>query len=94
MCAKRREILLSEENPDADGLTEKEFLAGYDASRYPHPSLTADISPDGKDHVWPLYDTENKWLLVFEEFDIHPERESDRKLVDWERTYFLTKYYC
>ena len=40
---KAREILLSEENLDADGLTEKEFLAGYDASRYPHPSLTADI---------------------------------------------------
>ena len=59
-----------------------------------NPSLTADISPDGKDHVWPLYDTENKWLMVFEEFDIHPERESDRKLVDWERTYFLTNYYC
>ena len=59
-----------------------------------NPSLTPDISPDGKDHEWPLYDTENKWLMVFEEFNIHPEKESDRKLVDWDRTYFLTKYYC
>ena len=31
--------------------------------------------------------------MVFEEFNIHPEKESDRKLVDWDRTYFLTKYY-
>ena len=59
-----------------------------------NPSLTADISPDGKDHEWPLYDTENKKLMVFEEFNIHPEKESDRKLVDWDRTYFLSKYYC
>ena len=59
-----------------------------------NPSLTADISPDGKDHEWPFYDTENKQLMVFEEFNIHPEKESDRKLVDWDRTYFLSKYYC
>ena len=39
-------------------------------------------------------DIENKHLMVFEEFDIHMEKESDRKLVDWDRTYFLTKYYC
>ena len=31
---------------------------------------------------------------VFDEFDIHPEKESERKIVDWDRTYFLTKYYC
>jgi len=24
----------------------------------------------------------------------HPEKESERKILDWERTYFLTKYYC
>ncbi len=34
-----------------------------------------------------------EWM-VFDEFNIHPEKESERKLVDWERTYFLTKYYC
>ncbi len=59
-----------------------------------NPSLTADISPDGKDHEWTPYDMEDKNLMVFEEFDIHMEKESDRKLVDWDRTYFLTKYYC
>ena len=28
-----------------------------------------------------------------DEFNVHPEKESERKYVDWERTYFLTKYY-
>ncbi len=59
-----------------------------------NPSLSADISPDGKAKVWPLYDTENKKVMVFDEFNIHPEKESERKILDWERTYFLTKYYC
>ena len=58
-----------------------------------NPSLSADISPDGKAHEWPLYDTENKQVMVFDEFDVHPERESDRKIVDWENTYPLTKYF-
>lgn len=59
-----------------------------------NPSLSAAQSPDGKARVWPLYDLENKQVMVFDEFNIHPEKESERKLVDWERTYFLTKYYC
>ena len=58
------------------------------------PSLSADISPDGKAHEWPLYDSENKSIMIFDEFNIHPEKESERKILDWERTYFLTKYYC
>ena len=59
-----------------------------------NPSLSAEISPDGKAHEWPLYDTENKQIMIFDEFNIHPEKESERKILDWERTYFLTKYYC
>ena len=58
-----------------------------------NPSLSADISPDGKAHEWPLYDLENKRVMVFDEFDIHPEKEAERKIVDWDRTYPLTKYY-
>lgn len=58
------------------------------------PSLRADLSPDGKAKEWPLYDSENKNIMVFDEFDIHPEQESKRKILDWDRTYFLTKYYC
>jgi para-nitrobenzyl esterase len=57
------------------------------------PSLSADISPDGKAHEWPLYDTENKQVMIFEESNIHSEKESEIKLVDWDRTYFITKYY-
>ena len=58
-----------------------------------NPSLSADISPDGKAKVWPLYDLETKRVMVLDEFDIHPEKESQRKIVDWERTYPLIKYY-
>jgi para-nitrobenzyl esterase len=31
--------------------------------------------------------------MVFDEFDIHAEKESAMNIVDWEKTYFLTKYY-
>ena len=58
-----------------------------------NPSLSADLSPDGKAKEWPLYDLKNKQVMVLDEFDIHPAKESEVKIVDWERTYFLTKYY-
>ena len=45
-------------------------------------------SPD-----WPLYDLKDKRVMVFDEFDIHPAMESEVKIVDWDRTWFLTKYY-
>ncbi|WP_303668732.1 carboxylesterase/lipase family protein [Selenomonas ruminantium] len=59
-----------------------------------NPSLSAKDSPDGKAHAWPLYDLKNKNVMIFDEFNIHPEKESQRKILDWERTYFLTKYFC
>jgi len=55
-------------------------------SRTGNPSLTADISPDGKAHEWPLYALKNRQVMVFDEL------EAKRKILDWERTYFLTKY--
>jgi para-nitrobenzyl esterase len=58
-----------------------------------NPSLSADISPDGKAHVWPLYDPQERQVMVFDEFDIHPAKESEVKIVDWDRTYPLTKYF-
>jgi para-nitrobenzyl esterase len=58
-----------------------------------NPSLSAEISPDGKAKEWPLYDLEDKNVMILDEFNIHPEKESERKIVDWERTYFLTNYY-
>ena len=57
------------------------------------PSLTAEQSPDGKAKKWPLYDLERRQVMVFDEFNIHPAKESEVKIVDWDRTYFLTKYY-
>ena len=59
-----------------------------------NPSLTADISPDGKAKEWPMYDLKEKYVMVFDEFNIHPEKEAERKILDWEKTYFLTKYHC
>ncbi len=59
-----------------------------------NPSLSADISPDGKAYEWPLYDLKDKSIMVFDEFNIHPEKESQRKILDWDRCYFLTKYFC
>ena len=31
--------------------------------------------------------------MVFDEFDIRAEKESAMNIVDWARTYFMTKYY-
>ena len=59
-----------------------------------NPSLSAELSPDGKAKEWPLYDLDNKQVMVLDEFDIHSAKESEVKIVDWERTYFLTKYYA
>lgn len=58
-----------------------------------NPSISADISPDGKAKEWPLYDLKDKKVIVFDEFNIHQAKESDLKIVDWDRTFFLTKYY-
>ena len=66
-----------------------ENIAGFGGD----PSLSADISPDGTEKVWPLYDLENKQVMIFDEDNIHAEKESERQIIDWDRTYFLTKYY-
>ena len=58
-----------------------------------NPSLTAEQSPDGKAKEWPLYDLENKYVMVFDEFNIRVEKESAMNIVDWDNTYFMTKYY-
>ena len=59
-----------------------------------NPSVSAALSPDGKAKEWPLYDLKEKKVMVFDEFNIHPEKEAQRKIVDWERSYFLTNYYA
>ena len=59
-----------------------------------NPSLNADNSPEGKANEWPPYDQENRHVMIFDEFDIHPEKETGRKMVDWDRTCFLPDYLC
>ena len=59
-----------------------------------NPSLSAQQSPDGKAKDWPLYDVKDRQLMILDEKNIHLEKESERGILDWERTYFLTKYYC
>ena len=59
-----------------------------------NPSLSAEISPDGKTKEWPLYNLTDKQVMVFDEFNIHSAKESEVKMVDWDNTYFMTKYYC
>ena len=58
-----------------------------------NPSLSADLSPDGKTHEWSLYDQKDRQVMVFDEHDIHMATDAELKIVDWERTYFLTNYY-
>jgi len=89
-------------HPELNGDTGREFDATFSKTmrkmwvqfaKTGNPSLTADLSPDGKAKEWPLYDLQDKRVMVLDEFDIHPAKESEKHIVDWERTYFLTKYY-
>jgi para-nitrobenzyl esterase len=89
-------------HPDLQGDTGREFDATFSKTmrkmwvqfaKTGNPSLSAAESPDGKAKEWPLYDLKDKQVMVFDEFNIHPEKESQRNIIDWDRTYFLTKYY-
>ncbi|MBO5613437.1 MAG: carboxylesterase family protein [Prevotella sp.] len=89
-------------HPEMDGDTGREFDKTFSKTmrkmwvqfaKTGNPSISAVQSPDGKAKEWPLYDLKDKRLMVFDEFNIHPEKESQRKVVDWKRTYPLTKYY-
>ncbi|MBR0049383.1 MAG: hypothetical protein IJP74_08715 [Prevotella sp.] len=52
-----------------------------------------EVRRDGKAHEWPLYDTTDKQVMVLDEQDIHTAKESELKIVDWNRTYILTNTY-
>ena len=102
-CGHAIELAVVFNHSDMTGDTGREFDATFcktmrkmwvQFAKTGNPSLTAEISPDGKAKDWPLYDLENKKVMVFDEFDIHPAKESEVGIVDWERTYFLTKYYA
>ena len=64
------------------------FSFGGDLSR------AAEQSPGGKARVWPLYDIENKRVMVFDDFDIRAKKEAGVNIVDWDGTCFLTKHHC
>ena len=57
------------------------------------PSLTEEDSPTGKAIKWDPYNLETKPIMVFDEFNVHQSTEADYGIVDWERTYPLTKYF-
>ena len=40
-----------------------------------------------------LYDLESRCVMVFDEFGILAEIESERHVVDWEGTYQLTRHF-
>ena len=42
-----------------------------------NPSLSAEKSPDGKAHEWPMYDTKDRYVMVFDEFNILREGSRD-----------------
>ena len=89
-------------HPDLQGDTGREFDATFSKTmrkmwvqfaKTGNPSLSAAESPDGKAKEWSLYDLKDKQVMVFDEFNIHPEKESQINIIDWDRTYFLSKYY-
>ena len=57
------------------------------------PSLTEEESPTGKAIQWEQYNSDTRPIMVFDEFNVHPGVEGDYGIVDWERTYPLTKYF-
>jgi para-nitrobenzyl esterase len=62
-------------------------------ARCGNPSLSAEASPDGKAKEWPAYDPDSRYVVCFDEDDVHVERESERGIVSWDKCYFLTRYY-
>ena len=57
------------------------------------PSLTMEESPAGKAIPWEPYNSDTRPIMVFDEFNVHQANEGDYGIVDWERTFPLTKYY-
>lgn len=102
-CAHGVELPALFKHPDIDADTGRTFDETFSKTlrkmwvqfaKTGNPSLHADASPDGKTKIWPLYDLENRNVMVLDEFDIHPASESDLKITDRIRTYFLTRYYA
>ena len=90
-------------HPEETGVTGRQFDETFSKTmrrmwvqfaKTGNPSLNAEQSPDGKAKEWPLYDVKDRLMMILDEKDIHIEKESERNILDWDRTFFLTKYYC
>ena len=90
-------------HPEETGVTGRQFDETFSKTmrrmwvqfaKTGNPSLNAEQSPDGKAKEWPLYDVKDRLIMILDEKDIHIEKESERNILDWDRTFFLTKYYC
>jgi len=90
-------------HPEETGVTGRQFDETFSKTmrrmwvqfaKTGNPSLNAEQSPDGKAKEWPLYDVNDRLIMILDEKDIHIEKESERNILDWDRTFFLTKYYC
>ena len=90
-------------HPEETGVTGRQFDETFSKTmrrmwvqfaKTGNPSLNAEQSPDGKAKEWPLYDVKDRPMMILNEKDIHIEKESERNILDWDRTFFLTKYYC
>lgn len=101
-CAHTMEIAVVFNHPEETLISGRKFDEMFEKimrrmwiqfAKTGNPSLTEDISPDGKAYEWPLYDLENRQVMALDEFNIRPEKEADLKIVDWDRTMFLTNYY-
>lgn len=101
-CAHTMEIAVVFNHPEETLISGRKFDETFEKimrrmwiqfAKTGNPSLTEDISPDGKAYEWPLYDLENRQVMALDEFNIRPEKEADLKIVDWYRTMFLTNYY-
>ncbi len=53
----------------------------------------ADKALRGMKEEIKTYDLKNKKVMVPDEFDIHPAKESGVNIVDWDRSCFLSQYH-
>jgi para-nitrobenzyl esterase len=90
-CGHALELVVVFNHPEMTAETGRAFDEAFSKTMRKMWVQFAKTGCPSKD--WPLYDLKDKKVMVLDEFDIHPAKESEVKVVDWDRTYFLTKYY-
>jgi hypothetical protein len=78
------------------GMTLKEF-DDYVKAYAKQPANGFSGMTYGQSHYKPMLQVfdylKDKQVMVLDEDNIHPAKESEVNIVDWDRTYFLTQYY-